>query len=75
MTPEKEMKDELLVRLCCGDRCMSGVGVDDREGGCECWTYSEEADAILADAENEASAKLIDISKRLAPGRQWLYRT
>ena len=65
MPPEDDMKEDLLIRLCCGERCMSGVGVDDREGGCERWTYSEKADAVLAESGKRVSAKLADIAKRL----------
>lgn len=54
------MKEELLVRLCCGDRCMEGV---DRDGGCERWTFREEAEAMLAEAETITSETLDRLRK------------
>lgn len=70
MPREDDLKDELLVHLCCGgDRCMSGVGDDDREGGCERWIHSNDADATLARLANETASKLAAISKRSIPGR------
>lgn len=61
MTPEEDMKEELLVRLCCGDRCMEGV---DRDGGCERWTFKDQAESMLFQAGRATAEKLANLAKR-----------
>jgi hypothetical protein len=64
VTAEEAMKDELLVRLCCGERCMAPATGD---GICERWTFSHQADLILAQAKMSAGDKLASL---INPKRQ-----